>query len=74
MALALIKIGVRCVIGAGWAVDDEAARVFAEEFYATLVGGKRFIDAVAAAREKAYACGGNTWAAYQCYGDPAWKF
>jgi tetratricopeptide (TPR) repeat protein len=36
--------------------------------------GDRFIDAVGAARE---ACwrerpAGNTWAAYQCYGDPEW--
>src|SRR5204863_5221743 len=30
VAGALIAIGVRCVIAAGWAVDDEAASVFAE--------------------------------------------
>jgi tetratricopeptide (TPR) repeat protein len=74
VAHSLIKSGVRCVIAAGWAVDDAAASVFAKEFYNTLLGGKRFIDAVAAAREKTYACGGNTWAAYQCYGDPDWRF
>ncbi|MBR0897095.1 CHAT domain-containing protein [Bradyrhizobium tropiciagri] len=74
VAQALIDGGVRCVIAAGWAVDDEAASVFAKEFYRALLGGKRFIDAVASAREKAYACGGNTWAAYQCYGDPDWQF
>jgi tetratricopeptide (TPR) repeat protein len=74
VAHALIKSGVRCVIAAGWAVDDEAASVFAKAFYTALLGGARFIDAVAAAREKAYACGGNTWAAYQCYGDPDWQF
>ncbi|WP_316224880.1 MULTISPECIES: CHAT domain-containing protein [unclassified Bradyrhizobium] len=74
VAYSLIESGVRCVIAAGWAVDDEAASVFAKEFYNALLGGKRFIDAVAAARERAYACGGNTWAAYQCYGDPDWRF
>ena len=74
VAQALIKSGVRCVIAAGWAVDDEAASVFAREFYRALLADKRFIDAVAAAREKAYAVGGNTWAAYQCYGDPDWRF
>jgi hypothetical protein len=74
VAQALIKSGVRCVIAAGWAVDDEAASVFAKEFYHALLGGKRFIDAVASAREGAYARGGNTWAAYQCYGDPDWRF
>jgi tetratricopeptide (TPR) repeat protein len=74
VAHALINSGVRCVIAAGWAVDDEAASVFAEKFYTALREGKRFIDAVAAAREKAHTCGGNTWAAYQCYGDPDWRF
>ena len=53
VALALIKGGVRCVIAAGWAVDDDAASVFAASFYKALLGGRRFIDAVAAAREDA---------------------
>jgi len=70
----LIKIGVRCVIAAGWAVDDAAASAFATRFYSSLMRGRRFIDAVADAREAAFALGGNTWAAYQCYGDPDWYF
>jgi tetratricopeptide (TPR) repeat protein len=74
VAEALIGIGVRCVIAAGWAVDDAAARVFATTFYDALLRGCRFIDAVAEAREAAWALGGNTWAAYQCYGDPDWTF
>jgi pimeloyl-ACP methyl ester carboxylesterase len=74
VAESLIRIGVRCVIAAGWAVDDEAARAFAQTFYDRLLAGDRFIDAVAAARIAAYALGGNTWAAYQCYGDPDWTF
>jgi hypothetical protein len=41
-----------------------------------LLAGRRFIDAVALAREAAWQDGdsGNTWAAYQCYGDPDWRF
>ena len=74
VAESLIRIGVRCVIAAGWAVDDEAAKVFATTFYDQLLAGRRFIDAVAEARVAAYASGGNTWAAYQCYGDPDWEF
>lgn len=70
----LIKIGVKCVIAAGWAVDDMAARTFATTFYTTLLRGNRFIDAVAEAREAAYDKDDNTWAAYQCYGDPDWVF
>lgn len=74
VAEALIKAGVRCVIAAGWAVDDGAAEVFARTFYARLLQGISFIDAVAAARDEARDKGGNTWAAYQCYGDPDWKY
>ena len=70
----LIEIGVRCVIAAGWAVDDAAASAFATRFYQSLLLGRRFIDAVAEAREVALEAGSNTWAAYQCYGDPDWRF
>jgi hypothetical protein len=76
VAGALIEIGVRCVIAAGWAVDDDGATVFAETFYASMLRGRRFIDAVGEAREATYANSPelNTWAAYQCYGDPDWVF
>ena len=76
VAGALIEIGVRCVVAAGWAVDDDAARVFAEAFYGSLLRGNRFIDAVGEARKAAYrhSPNQNTWAAYQCYGDPDWVF
>jgi len=76
VAGALIEIGVRCVIAAGWAVDDEAAGLFADAFYTSLLRGSRFIDAVDEARKAAYRqCPHvNTWAAYQCYGDPDWVF
>ena len=70
----LINIGVRCVVAAGWAVEDGPAMTFATTFYASLLRGQRFLDAVAEARAAAYAEGGNTWAAYQCYGDPDWVF
>ena len=72
----LISLGVRCVIAAGWAVDDEGARLFAEEFYGSLLRGDRFIDAVGNARRETYLLDShqNTWAAYQCYGDPDWVF
>jgi len=72
----LIEIGVRCVIAAGWAVEDGPAETFASTFYRQLLAGATFIDAVAAAREAAWADnpGGKTWAAYQCYGDPGWTF
>jgi CHAT domain-containing protein len=70
----LINIGVRCVIAAGWAVNDVAASTFATRFYDALLHGCRFIDAVADARQAAFSRDDNTWAAYQCYGDPNWYF
>ena len=73
VAESLIRIGVRCVVAAGWAVDDDAASTFATTFYAALARGLRFIDAVDEARTDAFDKGGNTWAAYQCYGDPDWR-
>lgn len=75
VAESLIAIGVRCVIAAGWEIEDEVANTFATTFYNALIHGKaRFIEAVVEAREAAYRQGGNTWAAYQCYGDPDWTF
>ncbi len=70
----LIRIGVRCVVAAGWAVEDGPAMIFARTFYQQLLSGQRFIDAVGAARLAAFDARpeGNTWAAYQCYGDPDW--
>ncbi len=76
IAEALIEVGVRCVIAAGWAVEDKPAELFATTFYDALLSGSRFIDAVAAARTAAWqgGGGGNTWSAYQCYGDPGWTW
>ncbi|MEO8259426.1 MAG: CHAT domain-containing protein [Acidobacteriota bacterium] len=73
IARALVDLGVRCVVAAGWAVDDRAACEFATTFYQALLKKERFIDAVATARTAALQFDGNTWAAYQCYGDPDWK-
>ncbi len=76
VAEALIRVGVRCVVAAGWAVDDEPAEVFANTFYDALLTGQPFVDAVAQARKATYliAPESKTWAAYQCYGDPNWVF
>jgi hypothetical protein len=72
----LIRIGVRCVVAAGWAVEDGPAKDFAVAFYVALLNGARFIEAVGAARTAAWQANpqSNTWAAYQCYGDPDWRW
>lgn len=66
-----IENGVKAVVVAGWAVDDSAAKRFAEVFYDKMLAGEMFAEAVKAARR---ACfhefpRTNTWGAYQCYGD-----
>ena len=72
----LIENGVRCVIAAGWAVDDSAALEFAEVFYDRLLAGYTFGESVHAARKSVFEKFGstNTWGAYQCYGDPFYRF
>ena len=72
----LIEIGVRCVVCAGWAVDDDAAYTFADSFYQGILHDKlQFGDAVFEARREAYRKHGGsiTWGAYQAYGDPGWR-
>ncbi len=71
----LIRIGVKAVIAAGWAVDDEAAYDFARVFYSAMFTGDNFGEAVKKARSYIYENhpGNNTWGAYQCYGEPFFK-
>ncbi|WP_218511131.1 CHAT domain-containing protein [Variovorax sp. dw_308] len=70
-----IRMGARAVVAAGWAVDDAAAVTFARTFYAALLAGSTFRDAVRRARSKTHDDhpSTNTWGAYQCYGDPGWR-
>ncbi len=72
LAQQLVRMGVRAVVAAGWAVDDEAASAFAKEFYAQMLRGRPFGRAVHRARILTYVQHSqvNTWGAYQCYGDP----
>lgn len=72
LALQLIRIGVRALVVAGWAVHDHVAPVFARTLYQELLAGETFGRAVLRARRRAYETdpASNTWGAYQCYGDP----
>ena len=73
LARELIEMGVRCVVAAGWAVNDQAASTFAATFFEWLVKrGKNFGRAVHEARKATYTDhpAFNTWGAYQAYGDP----
>ena len=75
LAVAFIRMGVRAVIAAGWAVDDSAALTFCTAFYRQMGAGVPFGEAVRLAREEAWSShrGLNTWGAYQCYGDPDYR-
>lgn len=75
IAVQFIRMGVKAVVAAGWAVDDAAAETFAISFYRHLLAGDRFGESVRAAREETYDRHGttNTWGAYQCYGDPDFR-
>src|SRR2546429_435424 len=72
VAAQFIRMGVRAVVAAGWAVDDSAASTFATKFYDCMLNDATFGDAVQSARSEVYRSSGgsNTWGAYQCYGDP----
>jgi CHAT domain len=72
LARELMALGVRAVVAAAWPVSDTAAITFAEVFYQQMTSGRSFGDAVTQARTECAANRGSaTWAAYQCYGDPA---
>ena len=75
VAVELIRLGVRCVIVAGWEVDDDGAKTFGETFYKQMLDGETFGDATREARAAAYEAkpNSNTWGAYQCYGDPDYR-
>lgn len=70
----LMRVGVRVVVAAGWAVEDEAAVVFARTFYEALLDGDDFGTTVHRSRRAVHDQfpGSSTWAAFQCYGDPGY--
>jgi CHAT domain-containing protein/beta-lactamase superfamily II metal-dependent hydrolase/tetratricopeptide (TPR) repeat protein len=71
LAREFMAIGVRALVAAAWPIDDSAASAFAETFYTELIAGRPLGDAITRARNHCAEVGGNeTWAAYQCYGDP----
>lgn len=71
-----IREGVKAIIVAGWPVYDDLALLFAQTFYSQMFDGANFGLAIQKAREACFLQDPdkNTWGAYQCYGDPMFKF
>jgi tetratricopeptide (TPR) repeat protein len=71
----LIENGVKCVVAAGWSVNDYAGLDFARVFYESMFNGYNFGESIKEARKYVYEehPNTNTWGAYQCYGDPFFK-
>ncbi len=75
VARELIEVGVRCVVVAGWAVNDESAALFGQTFYEQVLLRRRtFGDAIFAARRAVWLAHPQdiTWGAFQAYGEPGW--
>jgi hypothetical protein len=75
MSKQLVDIGVKVVVIVAYNIDDMAAMLFAEHFYGSLLSGMELGLAVKSTREITYSKykENNTWGAYQCYGDYAYK-
>lgn len=76
LARELIEVGVRCVIAAGWEVDDDAGCTFAEAFFKAFVeDNENFAEAIFIARcqVRDRHPDSNTFGAYQAYGDPTFR-
>lgn len=67
---AFLRGGAGAFVSSLWAVGDEPARTFTEQFYAELKNGKTLAQATIAARRQARQAGDATWLAYVVYGDP----
>ena len=76
VARELIEIGVRCIVVAGWAVNDASASHFGQAFYKELLLHRRpFGEAVFEARQSVWRAYPKdiTWGAFQAYGDAGWR-
>ncbi|QAY72075.1 CHAT domain-containing protein [Agromyces protaetiae] len=76
LASAFVYGGARACVGSLWPVFDDTARMFASEFYRSLIGeGRRVGEALRSARLKSKEAQSDriTWASYALYGDPAFK-
>ncbi|MEM9548103.1 MAG: CHAT domain-containing protein [Bacteroidota bacterium] len=71
----LIEMGAEAVVVAGWAIYDSISSLFAQKLYKFMMEGYAFGTAVLKARKACYDFNphANSWAAFQCYGNPWYK-
>jgi CHAT domain-containing protein len=72
LAEAFLRGGVANYVGTYWPVGDEPAKVFAQNFYGTILEGKAVGQALISARTAVYKLPAKTvdWADYIHYGNP----
>jgi CHAT domain-containing protein len=71
-ARVFLRAGAGAFVGTQWVVGDGAAKVFAEEFYRSLLDGSDLGESLRCARAATQEAPGDpTWLAYTLYGDPA---
>jgi hypothetical protein len=76
LAEGLLSIGVANLVGTYWEVDDAAAKLFAHDFYGSLLKGDAMSAALRAARravKEQGRAGNRMWANYLHFGDPTDK-
>lgn len=74
LARQCLLAGVKGVVAVGSVVSDMGAATFARTLYGHMTAGQSFGESVRAARMEAFAADpSNTWAAYQCYGEPDFR-
>jgi pimeloyl-ACP methyl ester carboxylesterase len=70
LAEAYLRGGVANYMGTYWPVGDEAAMLFADEFYTSVINGTRLGEALFRGRKKVEASKSVDWADYVFYGSP----
>ena len=66
----VVSAGAGLFFAPMWAVTDEPAQIFAEQFYTALGSGQPIADACRIARRAARLSGDLTWLAYSLYAHP----
>lgn len=76
MVATLLAAGVRCVVAPATLLDDTAAAHFSIAFFEAMAASASAEEAMLSARSQSRAAHPklNTWAAYQLYGDPDYRF